>query len=218
LTTSALPSRLKALLKRLWPLNAREITEPLFHRERAGIWRSQDLLQADPGIPTGDNSGKRARAYRNAAVGSCQTAADTSPTAAPARPMPLPGADSQAQIRRARPGRRADTGRRARARKRRTRNTNESRTGVDDVLQRCALHSAAQTHPPPLPCRCKQPARHLQAREKLPAIFRQIAWLTTVSNLPSKLRTLWRVTAREITEPRLGHSKRPRKAKAPRPF
>jgi hypothetical protein len=40
----------------------------------------------------------------------------------------------------------------------------------------------------------------------------------TASNLPSKLRTYWRVTDREMTAPRFDHSKRPRKAKAPRPF
>jgi hypothetical protein len=53
--------------------------------------------------------------------------------------------------------------------------------------------------------------------KNLRAIFRQDAWLSTISNLPSKLRALWRVTAREMTTPHV-HSKRPRKAKAPRPF
>jgi hypothetical protein len=53
--------------------------------------------------------------------------------------------------------------------------------------------------------------------EKLRAIFRQVAWLFTTSNLPSKLRALWRLMAREMTAP-LFHSKRPRKAKSPRPF
>jgi len=51
----------------------------------------------------------------------------------------------------------------------------------------------------------------------LRAIFRQLAWLMATSNLPSKLRTLWRVTAREMTFG-FHHSKRPRKAKTPRPF
>jgi hypothetical protein len=50
------------------------------------------------------------------------------------------------------------------------------------------------------------------------AIVRQVAWLLTARNLPSTLRTLWRLIAREITEPRFLHTKRPRKAKAPRPF
>ena len=54
--------------------------------------------------------------------------------------------------------------------------------------------------------------------EKLRAIFRQVAWLLTVRNLPSTLRTLWRLIAREMTTPLFRNSKRPRKAKAPRPF
>jgi hypothetical protein len=54
--------------------------------------------------------------------------------------------------------------------------------------------------------------------KKLRAIFRQVGWLLTACNLPSKLGTLWRATAREITVPRFHHAKRPRKAKAPRPF
>jgi len=40
----------------------------------------------------------------------------------------------------------------------------------------------------------------------------------TASNLPSKLRTLWRLIAREITEPTFYRSKNPRKDKAPKPF
>jgi hypothetical protein len=54
--------------------------------------------------------------------------------------------------------------------------------------------------------------------EKLRAIFRQAAWLWTTSNLSSKLRTLWRFNAREMTAARFHHSKRPRKAKSPRFF
>jgi hypothetical protein len=53
-------------------------------------------------------------------------------------------------------------------------------------------------------------------------IFVQAAWLLTASSLPSHLRTqlkrLWRIVAREMTVPRSHHSKRPRKAKSPRPF
>ena len=52
----------------------------------------------------------------------------------------------------------------------------------------------------------------------LRAISRPVAWLLTACNLPSKLGTLWRATAREMTVPRFHHAKRPRKAKAPRPF
>ena len=52
----------------------------------------------------------------------------------------------------------------------------------------------------------------------LRSIFRQVAWLYSACNLPSKLGTLWRATAREMTVPRFHHAKRPRKAKAPRPF
>jgi len=54
--------------------------------------------------------------------------------------------------------------------------------------------------------------------EKLRAVFRQVAWLLTACNLPAKLRTLWRLTAAELTAPTFHRSKRPRKAKAPRPF
>ena len=54
--------------------------------------------------------------------------------------------------------------------------------------------------------------------KQLRAIFRQVAWLLTACNLPSKLRTLWRLIAREMTAPLFYHSKRPRKAKSPRPF
>jgi hypothetical protein len=49
------------------------------------------------------------------------------------------------------------------------------------------------------------------------AIFRQVAWLLAASNLPSKLRTLWRLIMREMTTPQFQH-KPPRKAKSPRPF
>jgi len=54
--------------------------------------------------------------------------------------------------------------------------------------------------------------------KQLRAIFRQVAWLLTACNLPSKLGTLWRATAHEMTVPRFHNAKRPRKAKAPRPF
>ena len=54
--------------------------------------------------------------------------------------------------------------------------------------------------------------------KQLRAIFRQVAWLLTTCNLPSQLRTLWRLIAREMTAPLFHHSKRPRKAKSPRPF
>ena len=54
--------------------------------------------------------------------------------------------------------------------------------------------------------------------EILRAIFRQDAWLMWACNLPAQLRTLWRSIAREITLPRFHRSKKPRKAKAPRPF
>jgi hypothetical protein len=52
----------------------------------------------------------------------------------------------------------------------------------------------------------------------LRAIFRQVAWLLVACNLPSKLRTLWRLIAREMTEPHIHRGKKPRKAKSPRPF
>jgi hypothetical protein len=50
------------------------------------------------------------------------------------------------------------------------------------------------------------------------SLFRQVGWLLTASNLPSKLKTLWRLIAREITEPRFHRSRKPRKVKAPKPF
>jgi hypothetical protein len=56
-----------------------------------------------------------------------------------------------------------------------------------------------------------------RAGQILRAIFRQVAWRWTARNLPSLLRTLWRAMAREMTAPRF-HPKKPRKAKAPRPF
>ena len=49
------------------------------------------------------------------------------------------------------------------------------------------------------------------------SMFWQVAWLLTARNLPSMLRTLWRLIARELTTPSF-HHKRPRKAKSPRPF
>jgi hypothetical protein len=70
-----------------------------------------------------------------------------------------------------------------------------------------------------------QPERSNQIHRPLPALtgsllalFKQVAWLLTASNLASKLRTMWRVIAREMTEPHTHRSKRPRKAKSPRPF
>jgi hypothetical protein len=54
--------------------------------------------------------------------------------------------------------------------------------------------------------------------KKLLAIFRQDAWLWAAYNLPAQLRTLWRSIAREITARRFHRSKKPRKAKSPRPF
>jgi hypothetical protein len=50
------------------------------------------------------------------------------------------------------------------------------------------------------------------------AIIRQVAWLLTTCNLPAQLISLWRLNAREMTAPLLHRSKRPRKAKSPRPF
>jgi hypothetical protein len=49
-------------------------------------------------------------------------------------------------------------------------------------------------------------------------VYRQVAWLLTACNLPARLRTLWRVNAREMTTPTFHRSKRPSKAKSPRPF
>ena len=55
-------------------------------------------------------------------------------------------------------------------------------------------------------------------RRQLLALYRQVAWLVTACNLPARLRTLWRANAREMTTPIVHRSKRPRKAKSPRPF
>lgn len=52
----------------------------------------------------------------------------------------------------------------------------------------------------------------------LRSMFRQDAWLLTACTLPAQLRTLWRSIAREITLSWLHRSKKPHKAKAPRPF
>lgn len=52
----------------------------------------------------------------------------------------------------------------------------------------------------------------------LSALYRQVAWLLSARNLPALLRMLWRVNAREMTTPSFHRSKRPRKAKSPRPF
>ncbi len=52
----------------------------------------------------------------------------------------------------------------------------------------------------------------------LRSIFRQVAWLYAACNLPSKLRTLWRLNAREMTVHRFRHSKPPRKTVILRPF
>ena len=62
------------------------------------------------------------------------------------------------------------------------------------------------------------PRKYQSLKPRLLSLFRQVGWLLTASNLPSKLRTLWRLIARELTESKFHHSKRPRKAKAPRPF
>jgi hypothetical protein len=64
--------------------------------------------------------------------------------------------------------------------------------------------------------RIPRPVPAVKAR--LLAIYRQVGWLLVASNLPSKLKTLWRLIAREMTEPHFHRSKRPRKHKSPRPF
>jgi len=58
--------------------------------------------------------------------------------------------------------------------------------------------------------------------KNLRAMFRQVAWLLTACNLPSRvvtqLRTLWRSMARELTVHRHRQSKPPRKTVILRPF
>lgn len=74
----------------------------------------------------------------------------------------------------------------------------------------------------PFPPRTGNPLNIFGPWEKLLDIFRQVPWLLAAWNLPSQiitqLKTLWRSNAREMTAPRFHHAKRPRKAKAPRPF
>jgi hypothetical protein len=40
----------------------------------------------------------------------------------------------------------------------------------------------------------------------------------TAHDLPAQLKKFWRLLAVELTQPRFHRTKRPRKAKAPRPF
>ena len=50
------------------------------------------------------------------------------------------------------------------------------------------------------------------------ALFKQVAWLLTASNLASKLRTMWRVVAREMTEPHTHRTSGRVRPKRPVPF
>ena len=68
------------------------------------------------------------------------------------------------------------------------------RSGVADQPERKPI-------PPPLPRPHGNLLDIFRPGEKLRAIFRQVAWLLTACNLPSQLRTLWRVIAREMTAP-----------------
>ena len=227
MTASALPSRLKALLKRLWPPNAREITEPLFRREHAGTWRTHD--------PSTEALAK---------VDVCQPLPEFEPDTTPEKePKPSePQAERLAPLKLpelpalrwrgpsfyARMMSRETYGECAKEDEQQRQDSDREPEKEDQERERTAgptMRSGDAEHmarPNPILCPCPTLAANLldvfRPAKNRHAIFRQDAWLSTMSNLPSKLRTLWRVTAREITEPRLGHSKRPRKAKAPRPF
>ena len=129
------------------------------------------------------------------------------PNIASANPVPLRRPDRPAEIHRAEQGGRAEARHRSRkAKPRKGRGRTKARPGT---MMRSGV--------------ADQPER--QIHRPLPALtggllglFKQVAWLLTASNLASKLRTMWRVVAREMTEPHTHRSKRPRKAKAPRPF
>lgn len=227
MTASALPSRLKALLKRLWPPNAREITEPLFRREHAGTWRTHD--------PSTEALAK---------VDVCQPLPEFEPDTTPEKepkpsepqaerlaPLKLPELPAQIPHWRGpshyvKLARQTYDARAIENEQKQDSNPESEKEGQE--RERTAgptMRSGDVEHmarPNPIPYPCPTLAANLldvfRPAKNLHAIFRQDAWLSTISNLASKLRTLWRVTAREITEPRFGHSKRPRKAKAPRPF
>lgn len=208
MTASALPS----LLRALWRLLAREITAPLFHRQRAGTWRSQDLRpqlrEFQPATPP-EKEPER-----------------TEPQAEPPAPLKQPDLRAPPPCRR-RPSRYAELIARHTCDERAKKDEQKQDSEWDqerDAGPGTTMRSPDMDHmarPKPIPRPCPAIIANLLdifgSGKKPPAIFRQIAWLTTVSNLPSKLRTLWRVTAREMTAPPF-HSKRPRKAKSPRPF
>ena len=64
----------------------------------------------------------------------------------------------------------------------------------------------------------EKPAVCLQAGQNTALIFRQVAPALGGLHLPSKLRTLWRLNARDDIDPLFHRFKKPRKAKSPRPF
>jgi hypothetical protein len=84
----------------------------------------------------------------------------------------------------------------------------EGEAGNDNAPWRCGKARANQNIPPQIS----------RLKAAILTVFRQAAWLLTASRLPSKLRTLWRLIAREITESKFHRTKKPRKHKAPRPF
>ena len=86
-----------------------------------------------------------------------------------------------------------------------------TRSGVADQPER------SSPIPRPLPFLTGNLLDIFRLGNSLRAIFRQVAWLLTACNLPSKLRALWRLSARQMTQPQF-HFKPPRKAKSPRPF
>ncbi len=200
---------------------AHEITEPLFHRERAGTWRSQDLRQQLPEFQPETTPEKEPERT------------ETQPEPEPSPPVKLPPHPAPPPRRRG-PSRYPELT--ARHKYDAPANENEQTQDSDrepekqeqetrmtiapELMMRSGdAHYVPQPKPilRPCPVVASNMLDIFRPAQKLPAIFRQIAWLTTVSNLPSKLRTLWRVTAREMTVPHF-HSKRPRKAKSPRPF
>jgi hypothetical protein len=219
LTASALLAKLRALFRTLWCVNARDITEPL-HRPRASSWRSQDVPQPLPEF------------QRETIPEQERERTETQPEPEPSAPVKQPqlrappprrrGPSRYPELRgRHKHNERAEDEQTQDAEREREKEEQETRTKAEPGLTMGCndAHYTPQLKPVLRPCPVV--ASNLldifRPGEKLPAIFRQIAWLTTVSNLPSKLRTLWRVTAREMTAPHF-HSKRPRKAKAPNPF
>jgi hypothetical protein len=197
-------------LRTLWCSMAREITAPLVHRARAGTWRSQNVRQHDFQPQTPPDKEREPDEPQPEPL-------------APVKPPELAASRWRGPSNYVKLMARQQYDARADDNERKQDSDREPEKEDQERERTAGLGDADHTARPklilyPCPTLAANLPDVFRPGKNLRAIFRQIAWLTTFSNLPSKLRTLWRVTAREITEPRFGHSKRPRKAKAPRPF